>query len=364
MAAPGCLTHRAGAASVELLDRIDSLREDWTRLAAASGNVFAAWEWNELWWRRYGRGRTLRVAVSHGEDDQIDAIVPLFAWSRRPLRILRLIGHGHGDHLGPICRQDDSTAERALRNALDAAPHDVFVGDWVAGDRDWARVLNGRVVRTTGYPILRLPEGPWEAFLAGQSQRFRKAARNLRNRLVREHSIQYRYADSATLERDLDTAFRLHHARFREHSGCLFCGEHESFQREFAAIALDRGWLRLLLLELDGEAACFEYGYLFQNAYFAYQAGRDPVWDRYSVGFLIELECIRRAFEEGAAEYRFLGGEESYKYRFPIEDPGLETVAAPGTLRGRAAAAALNAVWSLPGGRDFLRRIATARRST
>ena len=345
----------ASPVGVELIDHLDPLREDWTRLAAASDNVFATWEWNELWWRHYSRGRKLRVAVSRQDD--VDAIVPLFVWSERPLRILRLVGHGHGDRLGPICGQDDAkTAEQALRWALEADRHDVFIGDWVAGERDWAHTLGGRVVRRTGYPIVRFANGSWEEFLASQSQRFRKKLRNTRNRLERGHEVAYRQADAASLDRDLDTAFHLHRARFRTHS-CFFCGDHEPFQRDFAALALERGWLRLLLLELDGEPVCFEYGFSFQNAYFAYQGGRDPAWARHSVGFLAEIESIRRAFEEGAAEYRFLGGDEGYKYRFPIEDPRLETVAVPASSRGRVAAAALAGALRLPGSKAVLRRI-------
>lgn len=351
------LAHRAGSPRIGLVDSLDSLREDWSRLAVASGNIFATWEWNELWWRRYGRGRKLHVVVSRRDDAEIDAIVPLFVWSRRPLRILRLVGHGHGDRLGPICSKEDAkTGEGALRHALAADPHDVFIADWVAGDGNWAVVLRGRVVRRTGYPILRFSAGSWDTFLAAQSQRFRKSLRSGRNRLARDHEVSYRHAEPATLERDLDTAFRLHRARFGTHS-CFFCGDHEPFQREFAALALERGWLRLLLLELDGEPACFEYGFSFQDAYFAYQAGRDPAWERYSVGFLVEIESIRRAFAEGAAEYRFLGGEEGYKYRFPIEDPRLETIAVPATRPGRIAAAGLAAALRLPGGKAVLRRI-------
>jgi CelD/BcsL family acetyltransferase involved in cellulose biosynthesis len=351
---------RTSQARIELVDRVDAVAEDWPRLAEASGNVFATLEWNELWWRHYGRGRALRVAVSRGADDEIDAIVPLFVWSRRPLRILRLIGHGHGDSLGPICRPDDgSTAERAFRLALGAEPYDVFVGDWVAGDRDWAGVLGGRVVRRTGYPILRCPDGAWDELLAAQSGRFRQKLRYCRNRLERDHEVSYRYADSATLERDLDAAFRLHRARFGEHA-CNFCGDHEIFQREFAALAYERDWLRLLLLEVDGEPVGCKFGFLFQNAYFAYQSGRDPAWERESVGFLLEVESIRRTLEEGA-DYRFLGGEEHHKYRYPTEDPRLETIAAPASGRGRVVTAVIDTLWRLPGGKSALRRIASAK---
>jgi CelD/BcsL family acetyltransferase involved in cellulose biosynthesis len=358
--APEILTRPEGSARVEVVDRLDSLQDDWIRLAAASRNIFATWEWNELWWGHYGRGRELRVAVWRRGDGKVDAIVPLFMWSRRPLRILRLIGHGHGDRLGPICLEDDAeTAKRALRLALAGEPYDIFVGDWVGGDRDWAGVLGGRVVRRTGYPILRWPDGSWDELLAAQSQRFRKTLRQSRNRLERGRDVRYRYADAASLERDLDAAFRLHRARFEEHP-CNFCGDHEAFQREFAAVALERGWLRLLLLEVDGEPVGCKYGFLFENSYFAYQSGRDPNWGRESVGFLLDAESIRRTLEEGA-DYRFLGGEENHKYRYPTEDPRLETVAAPASTRGRVAAAAVDALWRLPVGKDVLRRIGSAR---
>jgi CelD/BcsL family acetyltransferase involved in cellulose biosynthesis len=70
---------------------------------------------------------------------------------------------------------------------------------------------------------------------------------------------------------------------------------------------------------------------------------------------------MRRALEEGAAEYRFLGGEESYKYRFATEDPRLETIVAPASGRGRLAAAAMHAAWRLPVGEAVLRRIGASR---
>jgi CelD/BcsL family acetyltransferase involved in cellulose biosynthesis len=359
----GKLLSRADLSTVELVDHLDSLSEDWTRLAEAAGNIFATWEWSELWWRHHGRGRRLRIALLRREGE-LEAIVPLFLWSGPPVRTLRLIGHGHGDRLGPICRRDDAeTTTRAMRLALDAERHDVFVGDWVAGDLEWASALGGRVVRSTGYPILRFRHDSWDEFLAARSYRFRKNLRNRRNRLMRNREVSYRYADSATLDADLDVAFHLHSARFGVHRGCDFCGQHEPFQRAFARVALEHGWLRLLLLEVDGAPVSCEYGFLFENAYFAYQGGRDPAWDRASVGFLLEVESIRRILAEGAHEYRFLGGEEDYKYRWPTEDPGLQTIVAPASQWGSVAAAAVDAAWRLPGGKAALRRLAGARAS-
>jgi CelD/BcsL family acetyltransferase involved in cellulose biosynthesis len=361
IAALGIPTRGGDAPRVELVSGLEAYRDAWIELAESARNVFATWEWNDLWWRHYGDGRPLRIAVVRGEDDEVEAIVPLFLWSRRPLRTLRLIGHGHGDRLGPISRDGEAAgAVNALRLALATERHDVFVGDWLGGDRDWAGALGGRTVRTTGYPILPLREGSWLDFLDARSRRFRKSVRHTRNRLDRDHEVAFRAADETTLEADLDDAFRLHRARFRTHSGCLFCGAHERFQREFARVAFERGWLRLLLLVIDGAPVACEYGFQFQDAYFAYQGGRNPAWDRHSVGFLLEVESIRRALEEGATEYRFLGGEEGYKYRYPTHDPRLETVVAPATRRGRAAATGLATVLRLPGGKDLLRKIGSA----
>ena len=352
---------RGDATSVELTSALESYRDEWSDLADAATNIFATWEWNDLWWRHYGGDRKLRVAVMRGEDGAVEAIVPLYLWAQRPLRTLRLIGHGHGDRLGPICPEDEpDTAANALRLALATEPHDVFVGDWLGGDRGWAEALGGRVVRTTGYPILPLRESTWLEFVAARSRRFRKTMRHTRNRLDRDHEVTFRPATAEMLERDLDDAFRLHRSRFGTHTGCLFCGAHEPFQREFARLAFDRGWLRVLLLEVDGEPVACEYGFQFQDAYFAYQGGRNPAWDRHSVGFLLEVETIRRALEEGATEYRFLGGEEGYKYRYPTHDPRLETVVAPSTRIGRAASTGLAAMLRLPGGKGVLRRIGSA----
>ena len=346
-----------GAPTVELVDGLEPLRDAWDGLTANGDNIFASWDWNELWWRHYGGGRRLRVAVATRDGD-VEAIVPLFFWSGRPLRLLRLVGHGHGDRLGPICDRDEpAAAEHALREALRAVPHDLFVGDWLAGGRGWAAALGGRVLRTTGYPILALEGRSWDDILAGTSPRFRKNVRQSRNRLERRHAVSFRSPDAETLEGDLDTLFGLHRARFVDHDSCHFCGDYEPFQREFATLAFERGWLRLLLLELDGEAVAAEFGFLFHDVYFAYQGARNPKWDKESVGFVVEVETIRRSLEEGAVEFRFLGGEEAYKYRFPTEDPRLETVVAGRTARGRLAGATLATAWRVPGGETLMRRV-------
>jgi CelD/BcsL family acetyltransferase involved in cellulose biosynthesis len=83
------------------------------------------------------------------------------------------------------------------------------------------------------------------------------------------------------------------------------------------------------------------YGLRFAGTESYYQAGRNPAWDHRSVGFVLLAHSIRSAFDDGVQEYRFLRGQEAYKYRFAEEDAGLETIA---LTRGPAAKLALSAV--------------------
>ena len=110
-----------------------------------------------------------------------------------------------------------------------------------------------------------------------------------------------------------------------------------AFHREFAAVALAAGWLRLWLLDVDGTTVAAWYGLRFGNAESYYQSGRDPRWDAYAVGFVLLAHTIREAVGDGVREYRFLEGDESYKYRFASEDRGLDTVGVGLTPQGAGA---------------------------
>jgi CelD/BcsL family acetyltransferase involved in cellulose biosynthesis len=58
-----------------------------------------------------------------------------------------------------------------------------------------------------------------------------------------------------------------------------------------------------------------------------YQAGRDPEWEKQSVGTVLIARVIRASIEDGIPEFRMLRGDEPYKYRFANRDPGVDTLA-------------------------------------
>jgi CelD/BcsL family acetyltransferase involved in cellulose biosynthesis len=306
------------------------MKEDWQALAERSRNVFATWEWAETWWKHFGREEELRTRLIPSV-----AVLPLYVDTNGPLRILRFIGTPHADEVGPVCAPEDrAAAAAALRDALGEGGFHLFLGDSVPPG--WAKPLGARIVERTSSPIVSLTEGSWDEYLAKRSSNFRQQVRTAERRLARDRSLEFRLTDQDRLRQDLDLLFALHRARW---PGSHWFAEAEAFHREFAAIALERGWLRLWVLELDGHGAAGWLGYRFAGVESYYQAGRDPALRRERVGFVLLAHTIREALQDGMDEYRLLRGDESFKYRFATSDPGLETIARPNGALGRVALA-------------------------
>jgi CelD/BcsL family acetyltransferase involved in cellulose biosynthesis len=351
---------RGGPAfSLELVDSFDALRDEWAGLAERSGNVFATWQWLSTWWRHFGGDSPELVRACRSRDGKLVAILPLYAWSTRPVRIVRFLGHGAGDQLGPVCAAEDRIpTAKALRGFLSELEGrwDVFLAEQLPGDQSWDSLLGARLLRRHASPVIRFETASWEEFLRSCSANLRQQVRRRERRLARDHDLRYRLAsDPAQLDDDLDTLFALHGAVWPQGESA-FAGEREAFQREFAACALENGWLRLWFLELDGRAVAAWYGLRFCGVDSYYQAGRDPALAHASVGFVLLAHSIRQALEDGMREYRFLRGDEGFKYRFATEDPGLDTVGVSATMPGAAALAAGAATRRLPRFPEALRR--------
>jgi CelD/BcsL family acetyltransferase involved in cellulose biosynthesis len=328
----------AGSGSLERVasDQVDDTA--WDALALRSGNVFATREWLRAWWTHLGRGDEILLQLRH---DVATAIVPLVVWRRGGLRVLRFAGHGPSDELGPIVAPEDRpVAADALRRwfSNNRRGADVLVGEYLPGS-GWGRMLGGRVLRRHASPVLRLDAPTWDDFLMARSRNFREQARRRVRTLARRRAVHFRRADDPErLAADVETLIRLHDARWGGRSSA-FAGARAAFHAEFAAAALRRGWLRLWFLEVDGRAVAAWYGFRFAGRESYYQSGRDLDYDHLSVGTVLLLHSIRAALEDGIDEYRFLRGDEAYKYRFAVEDDGVETVALASSIGTRAALA-------------------------
>jgi CelD/BcsL family acetyltransferase involved in cellulose biosynthesis len=339
------------AVRLEQIERLDDVREDWIRMAEGAGHPFATWEWNAAWWRWFNADRPLYSFLCRDEHGDVAAILPLYVAAARPLRVARFLGYGNLQ--SPVCAPGHrSLAAAALRAATRSGRGGcrVVVAERLPGDQGWGELLGGKLLAVGHDPVVRFEGMTWEEFLGSRSRNFREQARRKERRLS-EQGLTFRLADDPErLPADMDALFRLHTSRWGTETTGVFDGAGGSFHRDFAAAALQRGWLRLWLAEIDGEAVAAWYGWRFADAEWYYQAGRDPRFDRMSLGSVLLTHTVREACRDGVGAYHFMGGahEEHYKRRFAKEDLGTESRLLGSGALGRAGGLAVSVGKALP----------------
>jgi len=327
----------AASLRLEVHETFEPLLAEWGSLATASRNVFATSEWARLWWEHFGQSARLQLVAARLPGGQLVGIVPLMVARLGPARVARFIGHREGDLLGPIhAVTGDAWGPALLQRALTeaVADWDLFLGERLPGSATWSAPGTAELRREAN-PVLPLSRWPtWDAYVVALSRKLRYELRHDEQSLAERHRVEFRLTrDPARLSSDLDVVFTLHRARWGE--GRSSFAPREAFYRRFAALALERGWLRLWVLEVDGRPVAARYDFEFAGVYNAYNAGRDPAWNKAGVGLVLRAHTMREAWANGVAEYRFLRGGEPYKKRFLTEDAGLVTMARARTWLGR-----------------------------
>jgi CelD/BcsL family acetyltransferase involved in cellulose biosynthesis len=305
----------------------------WSVLAEASTNVFLTPEWTRTWWDRFGGGRRLVTISDRG------ALFVLCGSTAGPVRTLRFAGHGLADELGPVCGDAERRSAAASLTCF-LREHDVcdvLLGEQLPAALDWAGRAGGQTIDRISSPALRFEHTSWDELFASRSSKLRAQVRR-DERVVRAAGpVSLRLSgDADRLDTDLDALFAMHRERWGTRSGFLSGGS-EDFHRCFARLALERGWLRLWLLEVRGRPEAAWYGFRFGNCDAHYQSGRFSTCPR-GGGTVLLAHAIRSALEDGLGEYRFLRGGEEYKLRWANADRALETVAVGVSRSGRAIA--------------------------
>ena len=312
------------------LDRLGPLEDEWRRLAVQRGNGFLTPDWCGAWARHYGDEHAPFVPVLRDPAGALRGLLPLALPRSGHPRVCRIAGANLGDRFHPVCEPEvEAEVAAAAGEALADAPEpwSVVSLDHVQVDTPWVEALGdatGRRLSSRSRIAAPLPlidiatHESWDAYLATRSSNFRQQVRRFARRAAREAEVRLRRTESAgDLDADMSTFFTLHDKRLGERGGSSLSAERaRSFHLDFARAALEQGWLRLWILELNGSPAAAWYGWRLGERYSYYNSGFDPVFAALSPGLVLISAVIESAFEEGASEFDFLLGEESYKYRF------------------------------------------------
>ena len=85
------------------------------------------------------------------------------------------------------------------------------------------------------------------------------------------------------------------------------------FYSTLAGRAADHGWLGLHFLRAGESRIAFDYSLSYKNRIHLLKLGYDPAYARFSPSNLLLCLVLQNAFEQGIAEYDFLGADAGWK---------------------------------------------------
>lgn len=289
------------------------LRDAWLELQQHSDTAtpFQTWEWITTWHKHF-HGRPVIVTVYRGS-----LLIGLYPMVRKThaWTTLRPMGTGPSDYLHPLMRTGyEHEVWNAISNWLFDGQQASVVDLHQFSERQHLLEDHGETVVNATCLVVDLPD-TYEAYLKRLGKSLRYDVRKLDRKLFQEGNA--RIYEPQNLADGLDILFEQHRKRWRSRGlPGAFAGRMERFHREWAALARERGWLRLRVLEVDGKAIGAIYAMTFNGVCYYYQAGFDPAFASISPGSLLVAHTIREAIEEGVKQFDFCRGDEPYKRRW------------------------------------------------
>ena len=326
-------TDRVRVADVRRAAGLADLETEWRGLASvcATATVFQTFEWNAAWWKHFGRlpGRLLRVVTFRDDDGALVGLAPLMTsfWYGTALRRISFLGTGTSDYLDVLAAPgwEDAVAE-AFHGYLE------HTGGWQIADFQQLReggFLRGRTPGEAGRlsaltapgepcPYLALPPA-WDMLLQGLGKKTRANVGYYDRALRKVYEVEAGpVTDEAALDDELTRLFDLHQRRWNQRwlPGVFGGGRVQAFHRDAARRLLERGWLRLFSLKLDGLTQASLYCFAYGDRLCYYQGGFEPTLARLSLGTVLTARAMQTAIEEGRAVFDFLRGDEPYKAKW------------------------------------------------
>ena len=274
--------------------------------------------WLAEWWRHFGAGARLAVAVAR-RDGKLVGAAPVFIRRSGGFRVARFLG-GHESALADLllaAGEDESTA-LGLVQELRKQPFDYADVFGLPAGSAFSRACGGklRIVERVEAPVLLMPDG-WEAAYAAKTS---SKKRNLHRRRLRQlgeiGEVEFVVGRTREeLEPLLEEAFHLHELRWRGRpDGSTFgTATGQMFHRAAMRRLADDGVLELVLMRVGGRPAAFHYFFALERTMFVHRLAFDPALARCSPGLVATLETLRVASEDGLTRVEFLGGDERYK---------------------------------------------------
>ena len=305
--------------------------------SSTADTLFLTPEWMSAWWSAYaatGEGRSAVVVVARRGRD-IVGILPLQIAEERyrgrlPIRALRFLGDGtyDSDYLDFVVpRGEEEEVLPAFWSWLrrGAGPLRYDVARWYEIPTTSPHYALTRSLATHAGTLLSeerigcvsvaLPDS-WDEYLGSLRPRMRTKIRSLRRDLEADHATTLiACSEASELHETLDSLFDLHQRRWatRGEPGALRGREKRRFYDALGRTLLERGWLDLHTLVVNGTPVAHQFCGRYQGTVYLLQEGYDPDWESMGVGNVLRAMLLERLIQEGVRTYDFLGGVSQHK---------------------------------------------------
>ncbi len=354
-------THAPTYSTVGSREALEALAPDWDRLVLEMPrpSPFLLHGWVTEWWRSFGDGARLAVAVAH-RDGRLVGALPLYVRRTGGLRVARFLG-GHESALADLLLDPGEPADTAagLVDAFRALPYDYCDLFGLPG----ASLLGGvagpalPLVERVEAPVLLMPDGFEETYAQKTSSKKRNLHRRRLRQLGEVGEVEFVLGRSLDeLEPLLEQAFVLHRLRWAGRPDGSTFGTRDGV--EFHRAALRRlagsGVLRMVMMRVGGRPAAFHYFFELGTTMYVHRLAFDPDFSRYSPGLVSTLETLRVASDDGMRRVEYLGGGERYKLE--LSDRFEPLYQGVGLARNPIGAGAAHSRMGLIGARKALKR--------
>jgi CelD/BcsL family acetyltransferase involved in cellulose biosynthesis len=328
---------------------LEALAPQWFDLLsrAEDPTPFQSYEWQATAWRHVGKGQLWVLAAR--DNGALVGLMPLSIARYRgtPLRQVRFLG-------APLSDFQQILAARGYEGAC----RDLFLLHLSRHSHRWDLCDFADQRKGTSLTVGEMPEGlrsllvhhrvcpfipladSFDQLTARLSKNTRTNLGRRRRQVVKQFKAEYDQATLATLPEALTELFMLHNARWRKRgvSGAFADARVQALHRDLAPQLLARGWLRLHRLRLDGTTRAAFYCFQLGARVYYYLSGFDLDFAKYSLGNVLMAQAIETAIRDGAREFDFLRGDETYKLAWGAEErETLRLILGRSALRSRFA---------------------------
>jgi CelD/BcsL family acetyltransferase involved in cellulose biosynthesis len=307
---------------IQGLDSLDGLAHAWDLLATQSGSPMQGYAWYRACaatfatdWKSY--------VVTVGSQPHITAIAPLVRRQNGRGR-LELLGDELGEPVDFVFAERSALIPLAEALAQSGLP---LLLKRVPADSPLVAALRS-ACRWRGV-VVSLPAigSPWIALDAGWTSPESRVTSSMRSHLKRARRLAEKIGPvtcevlSPTpdeLVPLLEEAFRVEAAGWKGRLGsALACDTARGvFFRRYAALAAQKGILRLCFLRIGGQAAAMQFAVEDGHRFWLLKIGYDESFARCSPGSLLTQETVRYAAGRGLRSYEFLGIVEPWTQRW------------------------------------------------